>query len=240
MKTLLCLQELDLRIEALRERELDIPKQKNKFDIHKERLADELAEREKIVQRLIIEQRECEVDIEARQVQVKKYDQQLYAVKKNEEYQALLHEIDTLKKQIAIREEREITVMVEIDDAKARLDEDRNRIEAELEEIKRQCVEIDVELTEAVVEREKLQGQREPIAAQVDPELLVRYTRVRTNRPTGPAVVPINGQACNGCFMRVTPQIFNEILAGAKIHACSHCGRLLYHPDNFAEEAEIV
>jgi len=240
LKTLLCLQELDLRIESLREREREIPKQKTKFDIHKKRLADELVEREKIVQKLLLEQRECESDIEGKQSQVKKYDQQLYAVKKNEEYQALLHEMDMIKKQIAIREEREIAIMVEIDDAKARLREDQKRIEIELKDIERQCVEIDAELIEAVRERETIEGQRAPIAAQVDPELLARYARVRANKAAGAAVVPINGQACNGCFMRVTPQIFNEILAGTKVHACSHCGRLLYHPDNFAEEAEIV
>jgi len=240
LKTLLSLQDLDLKIESLREREIEIPKQKNKFDIHKERLADELAEREKIVQNLILEQRECEKEIEEKQDQIKKYDQQLYTVKKNEEYQALLHEIDMLKKQIAIKEEREITIMVEIDDAKARLEEDQKRIEAELDEIKRQCTEIDIELKEAIQEREQMEGQRQPLAEKVDPDLLARYTRVRASKGSGPVVVPLNGQACNGCFMRVTPQIYNEILGGKKIHACSHCGRLLFYTDNIADTSETL
>jgi len=50
-----------------------------------------------------------------------------------------------------------------------------------------------------------------------------------------PAVVPLNDETCGGCFMAIRPQIVNEILANNKIHACQHCGRLLYHITNLDE-----
>ncbi|MCX5758738.1 MAG: hypothetical protein NTU83_09595, partial [Candidatus Hydrogenedentes bacterium] len=136
-------QELDLRIEALKAREVEIPKQKSKFDIHRKRLADEVAEREKMCKALALEQHECEIEIEQKQAQIRKYDQQLLQVKKNEEYQALLHEIDMLKKHVGLKEERIIAIMVERDEAKARLDEGKKRIKAELEDIDAQCDAID-------------------------------------------------------------------------------------------------
>jgi predicted nucleic acid-binding Zn-ribbon protein len=36
--------------------------------------------------------------------------------------------------------------------------------------------------------------------------------------------------------MTITPQIVNEIMAG-KVHTCAHCGRLLFHKDNFPQES---
>ncbi len=237
MKNLLRLQELDLRIEALKAREVEIPKQKGKFDIHRKRLAAELAEREKVAKDLVLEQRGCEGEIEQRQTQIKKYDQQLLAVKKNEEYQALLHEIDMIKKQIAIKEERIISIMIEIDEAKARLEEDKKRISAELKDIDRQCGEIDAELEQAVQERKQLEEECLPIAALVSPDLLARYRKIRASKRGGPAVVPLNGEACTGCHMHVPPQVVNEILAGNKQHTCSHCGRLLFDRSNFSQEA---
>jgi len=239
LKTLLALQELDLKIEVFKARETEIPKQKSKFDIHRKRLAAELAERESVCKRLVLEQREAETDIEQKQNQIKKHDQQLFAVKKNEEYQALLHEMEMLKKQIALREERILAIMMELDDAKARLEEDRKRIQDETKMIESQCAEIDAELAAAVADREKLEKQRQPLLGLVDANLLARYHRIRASKKTGAAVVPLNGEVCTGCHMNVPPQIVNELMAGDKMHSCNHCGRLLYFADNF-KDASII
>lgn len=235
MKTLLRLQELDLKIEALQAREVAIPKQKGKFEIHRERLTAELEEREQVCRDLALEQRKCEGEIDQMQAQIAKYQQQLYAVKKNEEYQALCHEIDMLKKQVGLKEERIIAIMMQVDDAEARLEEDRKRIEAELRDIGAQCVAIDEELEEAINEREVLQRQHDPLGSQVDQELLTLYQRIRGSKKSGPVVVPLNGEVCSGCNMAVPPQMVNEVLAGDKTHKCNHCGRILYHRDNFED-----
>ena len=119
MNSLLKLQQLDARIHACHTREKEIPKQKTKYLTVRERLSAELKEREQKVKALEIEQRTCEGDIEQKKAAIVKYQQQLNAVKKNEEYTALLHEIDTVKKGIAQREERIISIMVEMEDRKS-------------------------------------------------------------------------------------------------------------------------
>ena len=236
MKTLLRLQELDLQIEACKAREQEIPKQKKKYEQYRARLKQELAEREEAVKRLQLEQREAETDIEQRQAQIGKYNVQLNSVKKNDEYQALLHEIDGAKKQIGLKEERILTIMQQIEDAQARLKEDRKRIEEELKDIDKQCAAIDDELAEAVKHRESLQSQGKPLIDKVDDELLMKYNRIRRSKNGGAAVVPLNDEVCGGCHMYLRPQIVNEVLAGEKVHTCQHCGRLLYHRENFADE----
>jgi len=235
LKTLLPLQELDLKIEKCRFREIEIPKQKGKFDVQKKRLTAELEDRENELKKLQLEQRECESEVAQKQEQIGKYEQQLLGVKKNEEYQALLHEIDLQKKQIAQKEERIIAVLVEIDAAKERLIEDKKRIDAERKVIDNQCAEIDRELAEAVAARTGFEKQRAALESQVETALLAKYKRIRANKKSGPAVVPLNGSTCTGCHMAVTAQAVNEILAG-QIRSCAHCGRLLYHAENFEEE----
>lgn len=239
MKNLLQLQNLDLKIEALKARESEIPKQKEKFEIRKKRLAEELSQSEERVKALTIEQRECEVDIQQKEAQVKKYDVQLLSVKKNEEYQALLHEMDALKKQIALKEERGIGLLLEIDEAKAHLDEDKKRLATETQDIDAQCRRIDEELAATLADRKRLEELRAPLLKDIDRELLSRYTRIRNAKKTGAAIVPLRGESCSGCHMKVTAQHINEIMAGHKIHSCNHCGRLLYHADNF-DSAPLV
>lgn len=235
LKTLLRLQELDLRIEAFKAREIEIPKQKGKFEIYRRRLAAELEEREKSCRELVLEQRRCEGEIEQLQVQMEKYQKQLLAVKKNEEYQALCHEIDMLKKQVGLKEERIIAILVEIDEAQGRLGEDKKRINAELQGIEAQCAAIDKELEEAVAERKELQHQCKPLEKEVEPALLALYRRIRHSKKTGAVVVPLNDEVCSGCNMTLRPQIVNEVLAGDKAHTCSHCGRILYDRDSLED-----
>jgi len=124
-----------------------------------------------------------------------------------------------------------ITLMVELDDAKARLEEDTKRINDELAAIDRQCAEIDTELEEAARHRASLEQERGPVADGVDPELMARYTRIRDSKRTGAAVVPLRGEVCSGCNVIVPAQIVNEVLAG-KLHACPQCGRIIFETAN--------
>jgi predicted nucleic acid-binding Zn-ribbon protein len=241
LKDLLALQRLDLKIENFKARELEIPKQKNKYKITRDRLDAELKASDQKVKDLQIEQRACEGDIQQKQQNILKYENQLLAVKKNEEYQALLHEIDIVKKQIGVKEERILSIMLEIDTAKTGLEEDKKRIAVELKAIDTECATIDAELAETVKEREALEAQRAPLAKQIDPAMLSRYDRIRKAKRTGAALVIMRNDSCSGCNMRILPQVVNELLAGNKIHSCPHCGRLLYHLSGHDEEAaEIV
>jgi hypothetical protein len=216
-------------------RESEIPKQKVKFQTIRDRLTAELSERENLVKQLELEQRTCEKDIEQKKEQIGKYHQQLNAVKKNEEYQALLHEIDGAKKVIGQKEERIIAIMLELDETRARLDEDRKRIADEQNGLDKQCSEIDAELAEAVKKRKELEAQRPGLVGLVKGDLMGRYERLRRKFASGDVLVAMREEVCTGCNMHLRPQIVNEILEGHKIHACQHCGRLLYHPDNFSD-----
>lgn len=237
MENLLKLQELDLRIEVLRAREEEIPKQKKRYDIHRARLKSELEASDKRVKDLALEQRAAEGEITEKEALIQKYEGQLVSVKKNEEYTALLHEIDIQKKQIGVKEERILQIMDELEDAKALFAEDKKRIEKEQQEIEEACKGIDAELATAIAERKAEEAERKPLKDAISASLLKRYDRIRRAIQTGPIVVPVRGESCSGCHMAITPQIVNELLEGDKIHSCSHCGRLLYHSSNFEETA---
>ena len=235
MKDLLRLQKLDLEIEACKRREKDIPKQKDKHEIQRKRLTQELEERQAICKRLELEQRECYGEIDQKQEQIAKYQQQLNTVKKNEEYQALLHEIEAIQKQIAQKEERIFTLMEELEEAQERLKADEERIDAALKKIDAQSAALDEELAEAVEQRKKLEAGAAKAAEAVDAELLRKYRRIRGSKGAGAAVVPLKDEVCTGCYMHVLPQLVNEILA-SKVRSCNHCGRLLYYRENFEDD----
>ncbi|HOV33342.1 MAG TPA: C4-type zinc ribbon domain-containing protein [Candidatus Hydrogenedens sp.] len=240
IKRLLELQQIDLQIDSLLVKEKEIPKQKEKLKIQEKKLRQEIEDSEKNYKKLMLNQREYEREIAQLQEQVKRYDSQLQSVKKNDEYQALLKEIDEIKKQIGIKEEEQIKIMFQIDDANHFFMEAKKRIETEIQQLKEQAEQIDKELQEVIKERKELEEKKLEAGKDIDKELLSHYQRVKQRKKTGPVVVPLKDEICSGCFMQILPQIVNEIMAGEKIHTCRHCGRILYYSESLSDDEPII
>jgi len=234
LKTLLELQDLDLRIHACRKREQEIPKQKSKFDTRRQRLAEELAKAEERIKQLQVEQGSLQTEIDKNLDQAKKWETQLSSVKKNEEYQALLHEISGVKRKNDEIEERVIALEYEIDEAKEKLADDKARIAEETAAIETECTAIDKELEEAKVERKQLEVERKDFREGCDPSLLSKYERILRRHAGTRVIVPLVNGVCTGCHMSARAQVVNEILEG-KVHACAHCSRLLYDKEALAQ-----
>jgi len=227
---LLKLQRLDTNIADCIQKEKELPRQKDKFFIQKERLAEEIKNSEEHCRKIQAEQRECEAGIEQLQEKIKKYEGQLPDIKRNEEYKAVLHEIEMQKKQISNKEERVLVLMDAHEEALAKLEEDKTRVQGEISKLDAECAAIDADLAELVQHRKALQAKRPELKEEVEPQLLSLYERIRKVRV--PAVVPLNAESCGGCFMTIRPQIVNEIMGSEKVHTCQHCHRILYYPDN--------
>ncbi len=238
IRSLLRLQEVDLKIEELKAKEEFIPRQKDKLLIQEKKLQQEIEEHERGYKKLQLEQREKEKEIAYLQEQIKKLENQLMTVKKNEEYRAMLKEIEDIKRQIGLKEEELIEIMYKLDESNLFFLESKKRIEQEIKDLKEQAKEIDKELEAVRKEREEWENKRKEIINEVALEYLEKYERIRKKVKNGPVVVNLDssGDICTGCYMKQLPQIVNEIMAGEKIHTCRHCGRILYYEDSLNEE----
>jgi predicted nucleic acid-binding Zn-ribbon protein len=56
---------------------------------------------------------------------------------------------------------------------------------------------------------------------------LTAYKRIRKNARNGLAVVPIERDACGGCFSKIPPQRQLDIRMHRKVIVCEYCGRIL-------------
>jgi predicted nucleic acid-binding Zn-ribbon protein len=68
---------------------------------------------------------------------------------------------------------------------------------------------------------------------KVEERLLNSYDRIRTNYRNGLSVVPVERDACGGCFNAIPPQRQSEIKQRKKIIVCENCGRILVDRDLF-------
>jgi hypothetical protein len=172
------------------------------------------------------QRRDRERDMSEAQGQKKKVEERLMSIKTNKEYQAALHEIDTIKALIKDKEDLILESMDAMETAKAELKKSENELDRArgvFEEKKRQ---IEVELKAYLADVDRQRQERDDLTRQMAPDILTNYQKLIKSK-NGRAVAVVAYEQCMGCSMKIPAQIYNEVMLGEKINICPHCGRIL-------------
>ncbi|MGH7997612.1 MAG: zinc ribbon domain-containing protein [Opitutaceae bacterium] len=172
-----------------------------------------------------------ETEIGSAEQKLGTYRTQQLGVRKNDEYQALGHQIQTMQGEIGDLEGRELQVMYDIDEARKRLSSAEKAInqnvaghESRIRNCRARAVSLTEELTVARVEVEKARAEVPATALQI-------YDR-RAARSL-PAVVPVRSAKCGGCHLKVSSEAESAARAlsagtGKDLPTCDQCGRIIY------------
>jgi predicted nucleic acid-binding Zn-ribbon protein len=221
------LQAVDSRIAALKAEIEEIPRKLGETAARREVARTAVKTAEGKLESLEHERREREGELQIESERLRKYKTQLYQIKTNKEYTAMLHEIEATEKRIGDLEEKILVAMVGIDEAKAALSEAK-RVTAKEEE---SCEEEEKALRSRGVEAERELGEREAervkLAQSLEPGVLKRYAQIQS-RVGALAVVEARRGTCQACAMELRPQLYNELFKGESLLACPSCERILY------------
>src|SRR6266853_1545915 len=226
---LLELQTADQHISALRA-ELDaFPKRIREADLKLTGARNALAAAREANTHGLTERKKFELDVQQWKERAKKYREQSGAVKTNEAYKALQHEITNAEAEVAKAEDRQLEIMMGGEDSESRVKNTEaalkvaeQSIAAERKEIHALYVEKKKELDAALVERERA-------VEPVPEDLRVLYERI-AKRHHGVALAEARDGQCRGCGMRVLPHILQQLLQDAndELFRCESCGLILY------------
>lgn len=228
---LIRLQDIDHRLNQLKLQKGDLPQL---IETIEEDIKEKKSEMESIAERrekLQTDRKLYEKEIEASRAQFKKYEDQLYQVKTNKEYDAISAELDTKKMEIGGLEDKILKTMEEDQE----LEKNWQVLSEEVAEQESQHKEHQKELEEIALltakEEGKLLAQRNEIAEKIEPRLLRQYERIRQAKD-GIAVARIKKSSCGGCFSAIPPQKIVEVKESNRLFTCENCGRILVWVDN--------
>lgn len=181
------------------------------------------------------DKKKLELDVEAQQERIAKYSGQQLLTKKNEEYRALAHEIETCKGVISKLEDQILELMERADAAAKEVAaalklaaEAKKDVDAEVAELGRREENFKAKLAE-------LQANRTELAAAVEEGALARYERLLRSKGEN-VIVGIQHSACGGCHMRLPTQVMVACQSQSELNACPHCGRIIY----FTRDMELA
>ena len=226
LEKLVQLQRVDGELKRVETALLEIPRQRAAAEgrLQEERQRQDKAKSDLSESQKVRRQQEAALqDLETKR---SKYKGQLMDVKTNKEYTAMLHEIESVERDIKAREDQ---ILLEMERAET-LGADVKREEAvfkSAEERHRAEMKVLSEQQAAhEVESGKLRKEREGVAAGLSGDLLELYGRVARLR--GSAVAEARDEMCQVCHVKLRPQMYMNLKHNQEMVQCPACNRILY------------
>ena len=230
LRKLVELQNMDVDVYALkavlRDRPAEIEALKAEFEVKKTTLK-KLEDKLKAVQ---LAQKEYEGDLKQKEEAIGKADIQLSQLKTNKEYQAKTLEIENIKADKSVIEEKILIGFDEIESARKAVDAERAIVAQYEKDFNAKKKEVEDAMALVSDQLKVKESQRVRITPDVRPDFLSRYERILQNKD-GLAIVAVNDHTCGGCYMHLTDQLLNQIKTYDQLISCDMCARILYIPD---------
>ena len=233
IEKLLLLQDRDRKIHRVQQELAQIGPERDTYQTKATATQAQLETARTRIRQIESDRKRLELDVETKKQQIEKYANQQLLTRKNEEYRALSHEIDTCKADITKIEDQEIVLMEQTEAAQkeaVRLlretDETKKLAEGQVAQLNQREENLKKELAE-------LQRGRAELAAAVDQSVCQRYERLFKSKGEN-VVVGVHHGVCGGCHMKLPAQILVTCQGQKEIVACPNCGRILYYTRDMA------
>jgi predicted nucleic acid-binding Zn-ribbon protein len=174
-----------------------------------------------------IERKKLELDVGTRTESISRLKTQQYQTRKNDEFQALGHEIERYENEIRKLEDQELELMIEADKLKAAVEAAEKSARATKDTISRQLTDLEAKSKALDSQQRELEKDRTTLAAEIDADLLDQFERLFNSKGDA-AVVAVEHGVCTGCHMKVTTATASRVKAGKEIVNCENCGRILF------------
>lgn len=226
IRALLVLQDRDRRLIALRKELTKLPQDEARV---KAKLAGDTAAVKKAHDELLgaeLAVKKIEMDAEIRRTTIKRLKNQQFETKKNEEYNALGHEVTRYEKDLDEFETRELEAMEAVDifrkaykETELVLAKTQKVVDEDLATIKQRYSNLEAQAAEVQAERDKL-------VKDVSEDQLPLYEKLMKSKD-GMAIATLRDGKCTGCHMKVIASTGIAVQQGKEVTQCENCGRIL-------------
>ena len=226
IEKLIELQGLEIRIRQAAARIEQLPRETAALEEELDATRALLEQQQAALGRIAAERRQLEGEIQIIEERISKYRSQLSEVKTNEQYKALLHEIDFHGERIDKMEDEILVNMEKEDGLRAERLLLEQQLRKESAQVARATKAAQKEIQETQVELDRRQGEADALIALIPPEVYDTYRKIASVRK-GVALARA-GENCRGCHVRIRPSVLGRVMSGKQIVYCDTCARILY------------
>jgi uncharacterized protein len=228
IEKLLILQDCDKQIRRLQGELAHIEPERQALKTRSAEAHGSLERARQKVKELESRRKDLELEVESKKQLIDRYANQQLETRKNEEYRALAHEIDTCKAAIIKIEDQEIELMEQAEAAQKEVSTSLQAAGAAKNLADDQIAQLAAREQNLKNELATLEMNRRELALAVDAGARARYERLTRSKGEN-VIVGVQHGVCGGCHMRIPPQVLVTCQAQQELVACTNCGRILYY-----------
>src|ERR1700719_1525177 len=224
------LQRVDHNIGALRAEIESYPKRIQEADSKMSGARAAVAAAKEAHTNALKERKKFELDVDQWKDRARKYRDQSGAVKTNESYKALLHEIANAEAEMAKAEDRQLEIMMAGEDVERRVNNAEINLKSAEQSVAIERKDIETQQAARKKDLDAALAERERALAPVPEDLRILYDRI-AKRHNGTALALARDGQCRGCGMRVLPHIIQLLVQDTnddEVYRCESCGLILY------------
>ena len=227
---MLILQDRDQRIRQIQNEVKTLPLQRQGLESQMAASAAAVDALKNKSRQVEVDRKKLELEANTRRETIFRLKTQQYQTRKNDEFQAMGHEIERYEKEIQKIEDDELELMDQAEKVKAELVGEEKKAGATKDSISRQLTDLE-EKSKALDSRlQELTSERAELASKIDEDLLGRFERLFKSKGDA-VIVAVEHGVCTGCHMKLTTATVKAAEAGKEIVNCEQCGRILYIPN---------
>ena len=172
-------------------------------------------------------QRDLEGRLSAAEEKMKDRRMRITRIRNDKELGLAKREVDILKDEITGLEAELQQVYEQVEAATTGLAALEGELKSLAEAREAEAVALKDTIARLGADIERDRGRRQSLIDTVDQALRQRYEMILARRG-GLAVVPVRDGTCQGCRMRVPPQLYNQIQRNDQVILCPSCQRMLH------------
>lgn len=174
------------------------------------------------------DRKNLELEVDAKKKLIEKYSLQQFQTKKNEEYRALAHEIETCKQDIFKIEDQQIELMEKAEVAAQEVAAAAKVSQELVKNVETQIKALNDREVSLKKQLDELRSDHAKLVEAVEEGARAKYDRLRRSKG-GTAVVGIEHGVCGGCHMKLPTAIILGVQGDQELVSCPNCGRILYY-----------
>ena len=229
LEQLLVLQDRQQKIRQIENEIKTLPMQRKNLETQLAETAASVDALKQKARQVEIDRKKLELDVGTRTDSISRLKTQQYQTRKNDEFQAMGHEIERYENEIRKLEDQELELMDQGDKLKVEVGAAEKKAGATKDSIARQMNDLGEKSKALDARLQELSKERKELAEKMDEDLLNRFERLFASKGDA-AIVAVEHGVCTGCHMKLTTATVKDAEAGKEIVSCEQCGRILYVP----------
>ena len=225
IKRIIDLHKIDEQMLEIHEGKGDLPNIINDQEYKIDELNEKVIDNKEALETLNKNINQLNIKTEEFSSGIEKHNSQIYSVKNNKEYEAIIKEIDYLKEQNNENNEGLKNAKEEKESLNSFIEESENKINELSSKLNENKEELKV--TSALTEKEEndLNNSKEKLLKEInDKKFVTSYKEGNNNFKLS----PVSRDSCSNCFSSLPPQFILNVKEMNKLYVCPSCGVNLY------------